>query len=116
MRAERASELPPEAYAVALASLPSMGPSRLRTLLADEPPALAWERATAQSTASQRDVVRAWQRQIASGIRVLLAGRPGYPARLEVDPQAPPLLFCLGDPAALADTPTVALVGTRAPT
>ena len=36
--------------------------------------------------------------------------------RLEDDPQAPALLFCLGDPAVLGDAPTVALVGTRAPT
>jgi len=47
---------------------------------------------------------------------VLLAGQPSYPVRLTDDPQAPALLFCLGDPAALADAPTVALVGTRAPT
>ena len=50
------------------------------------------------------------------GIRVLLAGQPSYPARLADDPQAPAVLFCLGDPSALADGPTVALVGTRAPT
>ena len=50
------------------------------------------------------------------GIRVLLAGQPPYPERLEDDPQAPALLFCLGDPAVLGDAPTVALVGTRAPT
>ena len=30
-----ASDLPAEAFAVALASMPSMGPTRLRTLLAD---------------------------------------------------------------------------------
>ena len=34
--------LPEEAYAVALASLPSIGPSRLRTLLAADPPSVAW--------------------------------------------------------------------------
>ena len=51
-----------------------------------------------------------------SAFGVLLAGQPPYPERLADDPQAPALLFCLGDPAVLGDAPTVALVGTRAPT
>jgi DNA processing protein len=93
-----------------------MGPSRLRTVLAADPPALAWERATEGRSVSSHDVARAWRRQTSHGIRVILAGQPGYPERLSIDPQAPPVLFCLGNPAALADTPTVALVGTRAPT
>ncbi len=116
MRTESAPDLPQEAYAVALASMPSMGPARLRTLLAADPPARAWERANEGTRSSTRDVARAWQRQSSLGIRVLLAGQPGYPARLVDDPQAPAMLFCLGDPTALAGAPTVALVGTRAPT
>jgi DNA processing protein len=110
------SELPPEAYAVALASMPSMGPARLRALLAAESPADAWERAAAGTGGSVAVVRRTWQQQTSRGIQVLLAGQPSYPARLIDDPQAPAVLFCLGDPAALADGPTVALVGTRAPT
>ena len=39
MSAGAASDLPPEAYAVALASMPSMGPARLRTVLTADPPA-----------------------------------------------------------------------------
>jgi DNA processing protein len=116
MRAGAASDLPPEAYAVALASMPSMGPARLRTLLAADPPARAWARANEDTGASERDVARSWQRQTSLGIRVLLAGQPPYPVRLADDPQAPALLFCLGDPAALVDAPSAALVGTRAPT
>jgi DNA processing protein len=116
MNADDASGLPPEAFAVALASLPSMGPTRLRTLLAEEPPARAWERANHGGTSSVRDVARAWQRHTALGIQVLLAGQPSYPERLADDPQAPALLFCLGDPAVLGAPATVALVGTRAPT
>ena len=111
-----ASDLPAEAFAVALASMPSMGPARLRALLAEEPPASAWERANRRGTASVRDVARAWQRHALLGIRVLLAGQPSYPERLADDPQAPAVLFCLGDPAVLGDAPTVALVGARAPT
>jgi DNA processing protein len=111
-----ASDLPAEAFAVALASMPSMGPARLRTLLAQEPPASAWKRANHGGKESVRDVARAWQRHTSLGIHVLLAGQPSYPERLADDPQAPVLLFCLGDPAVLGETPTVALVGTRAPT
>jgi DNA processing protein len=110
------SGLPPEAFAAALASMPSMGPARLRALLAEEPPALAWERAAYEGGASVRDVTRTWERHTSLGIRLLLAGQPTYPERLDDDPQAPALLFCLGDPAVLGDAPTVALVGTRAPT
>jgi DNA processing protein len=111
-----APDLPPEAYAVALASMPSTGPARLRTMLAAESPVQAWQRATAETGGSVRDVAGAWQRHTALGIQVLLAGQPPYPERLADDPQAPAVLFCLGDPAALAAFPTVALVGTRAPT
>ena len=110
-------DLPPEAFAVALASMPAMGPARLRTLLSAEPPALAWARANEGSDASVRDVARTWQRHTALGIRVLLDGHPPYPERLADEPQAPAVLFCLGDPAALDErVATVALVGTRAPT
>jgi DNA processing protein len=110
------SGLPPEAFAVALASMPSMGPARLRTLLEADPPERAWARANEDTGASLAVVDRAWQRQTALGIRVLLAGQPSYPARLADDPRAPAVLFCLGDPAALTEVPTAALVGTRAPT
>jgi DNA processing protein len=108
---------PPEAFAVALASMPAMGPARLRALLSAEPPALAWARANEGGDASVRDVARTWQRHTALGIHVLVDGYPPYPERLAGDPQAPAVLFCLGDPAALDErVATVALVGTRAPT
>ncbi len=116
MSADGVSELPPEAYAVALASMPSMGPARLRTLLTAEPPARAWARANADTGASVAAVQRAWHRQTSLGIQVLLAGQPSYPARLADDPHAPAVLFCLGDPTVLTEGPTAALVGTRAPT
>jgi DNA processing protein len=116
MTAHGGLDLPAEAFAVALASMPSMGPARLRTLLAQEPPVSAWERANRGGSASAGDVARAWQRHTSLGIHVLLAGQPSYPDRLAVDPQAPALLFCLGNPAVLTAAPTVALVGTRAPT
>jgi DNA processing protein len=116
MSARGMTELPPEAYAVALASMPSMGPARLRALLAADAPERAWARANEDSGASVASLHRAWHEQTSLGIQVLLAGQPSYPERLADDPQAPALLFCLGDPAALTAGPTVALVGTRAPT
>jgi DNA processing protein len=107
--------LPEEAFAAALASLPSMGPARLRALLAADPPSEAWARAGGGARSSG-EVARVWERQTGHGITVLVGGDPSYPSRLADDPQAPAVLFCLGDPAALRDAPTAALVGTRAPT
>ncbi len=116
MSAAGEPDLPQEAFAAALAAMPSMGPARLRALLAADPPSVAWARASDGDTRSVGEVARLWARHTAHGITVLLASEPAYPPRLADDPQAPALLFCLGDPAALRDTPTVALVGTRAPT
>jgi DNA processing protein len=107
--------LPEEAYAVALASVPSIGPSTLRDLLASDPPSAAWAR-TRGASDTVHDVARSWERHCALDIGVLLRGRPAWPERLLHDPGAPAVLFCLGDPGALTGAPTVALVGTRAPT
>lgn len=115
MSAAGARELPAEAFAIALASMPSMGPSRLRSLLAADPPEAAWAKAKAHD-GSGLSVGRVWERHAELGIDVLLAGSPSYPARLADDPRAPALLFFIGDPAVLTGPATVALVGTRAPT
>ncbi|WP_273522855.1 DNA-processing protein DprA [Rhodosalinus sediminis] len=48
----------------------------------------------------------------AAGARLLLHGRPGYPAALLDLPDAPPALWALGDPGLLA-RPALALVGAR---
>ncbi len=109
-------KLPEEAYAVALAATPSIGPASLRRRLAWAPASAAWQRACGDSGASVDDVARLWRRHTDLGIVVLMAGQLAYPERLDEDPQRPALLFCLGDPATLNGTPTVALVGTRAPT
>jgi DNA processing protein len=103
--------LPEEAFAAALASVPQMGPATLRALLASDVPSVAWARASLPG-----DVTRIWQRHEEKGIEVCWHGGPGYPARLEGDPEAPAVLFCQGDPAAVSAHPTVALVGTRSPT
>jgi len=103
--------LPEEAYAAALASVPQVGPATLRLLLATDAPSVAWSRASFAG-----DVARIWQRHEEKGIEVCWRGSPGYPARLENDPDAPAVLFCQGDPTAVSTHPTVALVGTRSPT
>jgi DNA processing protein len=116
MRPPHGPGLPEEAYAIALASTPAIGPSTLRDLLASDLPSVAWLRTCAASGASPRDVARIWEHHAELGVRVLMAQHPSFPRRLAGDPQAPALLFCLGEPTVLGDAPTVALVGTRAPT
>jgi DNA processing protein len=103
--------LPEEAFAAALASAPQMGPATLRALLAVDAPSVAWSRSSFAG-----DVARIWQRHEEKGIEVCWRGGPEYPRRLANDPEAPAVLFCLGDPTAVNRHPTVALVGTRSPT
>ena len=120
--------LPEEAYAIVLASLPGLGPATLRSMLADDPPSVAWSRHTASGfdsrtgtgtgagSGSDATVAAAWEAHARLGITVVLPRNPAYPGRLRSDPQAPAVLFCLGEPAALEGAPTVAIVGTRSPT
>ena len=109
--------LPEEAYAAALACLPSVGPSTLRSLLDSDQPSLAWARQRDGQDLGLDAVRDAWARHRRLGISLLRRGQPSYPTRLAGDPQAPAVLFCLGDPSVLnAAVATVALVGTRAPT
>ena len=88
-----------------------MGPATLRRCWRPTPP-----RSPGRGASFTGDVARIWQRHEEKGIEVCWRGGPGYPARLEDDPEAPAVLFCLGDPAAVNRHPTVALVGTRSPT
>jgi DNA processing protein len=104
------------AYAAALASTPEVGPATLRSVLSSERPAAAWRTLCGARGASEGDVLAVWQRHVERGITVLLADGPDYPDRLRAHPQRPAVLFCLGDSSTLSGAPTVALVGTRAPT
>jgi DNA processing protein len=110
--------LPEEAYAVALASARDIGPATLRQLLAEGLPSTAWKRGPGadMTGGGESQVSVLWERHTALGIAVLLREHRSYPPRLREDPKAPAVLFCLGDPAALSAGPTVAIVGTRAPT
>lgn len=123
-------------FALALASLPAMGPARLlalhhlgpladvweivaggraheHPLLADrlgrQPSALA---TTWAATARRLDPCTVLQKHRAAGVDVSVLCSPGYPQALAGDPE-PALVLCgRGDPAAL-DGPRVAIVGTR---
>ncbi len=109
------ADLPEEAFAAALASLPGVGPASLRRLLATEPPSAAWSRLGPEASAGL-EVARVWQRHEESEIGVHRSVRPEFPQRLAGDPDAPSVLFSRGDPDVVNRFPTVALVGTRSPT
>ena len=118
--------LPPEAYAVALATLPGMGPKRLLEILRRWPPAEGWRRVLAggaggeaglapvwRVTAAGVDVAQVWRAHLDAGVRADVLGGDGYPPLLAADHEAPALLFSRGDPAALPAGRRVAIVGTR---
>lgn len=123
------------AHVLALASLPGMGPRRLRAVLTLGSPQEAW-RAVRQGTAVSHprvaevlgaaarrigadwqaagrsiDVDRLWAGQAAAG-SILWRGGPGFPPVLAADIEPPELLFAAGDVGAV-DAPRVAIVGTR---
>jgi len=115
-----------ERYAAGLASL-GAGPNRLRRFLDGLAPAEAWaslargEHAADPEGAYREkaldDVVDAVAASCEENrVRVLLRGRPGYPAGLSEDHEAPAVLFALGDPTCSDGVPRVTVVGTRAAT
>jgi DNA processing protein len=108
-------ELPDEAYAVALALQPKVGPATLRELSFD-PPAVAWERLTGATSEARDEVRQQWAHHCDLGISVVLQDNPHYPKRLLGLPFAPAVLFCRGDPSVLNGLPTAAVIGTRSPT
>jgi DNA processing protein len=122
-------DLPPPAFAAALASVPGIGPKALRCLLDAQTPESAWSDlvegrprsdiprwASAVRNARGMDVAAVWGAHVQAGVTVTLLGQAGYPAALADDPEAPAVLFSLGDLLAGAGQPCVALVGTRSAT
>ena len=128
--------MPAEAWAVALAGLPQMGPHRLAAALACGSPIEVW-RAVARrrahrdgrlaaamgrnadelaavwaTAAAEVDVAALWQRHVEARVGVALRGGIGYPAALLGDHDPPAVLFSRGDLDVL-DRPRVAVIGTR---
>ncbi|MDQ1365734.1 MAG: processing protein [Acidimicrobiaceae bacterium] len=125
--------LPPEAYAAALADLPGIGPARLVALLRDASPEMVWQRvlsgdvrrpepspgsrrtgyrAAWAEVATRRNIDRRWDEIRKAKIRVAYLNGPEFPAALAGDAEPPGVLFWIGDLAVL-DRPCVAIVGTR---
>jgi DNA processing protein len=107
------------ACAIALASLPCIGPQQLRALLDARPPSAAWGRvrrgregARWQEAAAQLDPAALAAAHAAAHVDVHVLGAPGYPPRLADDPEAPAVLFARGD-SAVVRSPLVGIVGTR---
>jgi DNA processing protein len=113
---------------VALAMMPGMGPTRLRTLLeACQTPngaysaPFAFLRALPHFSAAIVTAIKATSpaagQQVLDaagrlGARVLLPSDPEYPQAVTEIPDPPPLLFALGD-LTLLDRPAAAIVGSR---
>jgi DNA processing protein len=117
----------PEAHVAALAGLPGMTTGRLSALLEGTHPVLAWRSVRAGkhsadpdrrfvASARATDVGTVEARYRRAGVRLLLRGRPDYPAALVEDPTAPAVLFCRGEPTVFDSFATVAIVGTRSAT
>jgi len=128
------ANIPIEAWVIALAALPGVGPSRLRWLLTQGEPEAVWRRVCSGSlkkvvndeslrippaffeqcsvAAKSMDPVAFWNAHIEAGIGVMTRWSASFPAELADDDDAPVVLFWLGDIDRLAGT-RVAIVGTR---
>jgi len=129
------AELPDEAYVVAMASLPKMGPVRLRKLIEFGAVNETWAALCSRSITAERlnlsarrdgvDVVNEWcrtavtlnpaelwQRHCEANIGVSLRGSAAFPSVLVDDDDPPAVLFWDGDIDHIAGA-RVAIVGTR---
>ena len=134
--AGRSGELPAEAYATCLATLPGMGPARLAAMVQVEGPEGAWERLCRRRPWTEPEVLTAlgsrgarllerwyrraqeidpaveWQRVVDAGVGVAALGSPAYPPALADDIEPPGVLYWFGSPEVITG-PRVAIVGTR---
>lgn len=128
------ANVPIEAWVVALAALPGVGPSRLRWLLTQGEPEAVWRRVRSGSlkkvvndeslrlppaffeqcsaAAKSIDPVAFWDAHVEAGIGVMTRWSASFPSELADDDDSPVVLFWLGDIDRLAGT-RVAIVGTR---
>lgn len=134
-----AVSIPDEAWAVAMARLPSVGPARLRALLASVDGPDRFRRAWAavvdgtidpacvlnpprggpevvlrqwRAAAVTVDPDAYWKAHVDGGVGVAVHGTSAYPVALADDDDAPSILFWRGEIDVLAGT-RVAIVGTR---
>ncbi len=125
-------DLPPDAWIVALLSLPELGPNRLKQLMIDRDAKDAWTAIctgrpieleavrsstieTWRSAARVMSVENHWEAIHGLGISVTTHGTSDYPERLVDDIEPPRALFTLGRPTAAlsGSAPSVGIVGTR---
>jgi DNA processing protein len=125
--------LPTEAWALALARLPQMGPARLRALLGRHGPEEAWCRVSSgtadpellagprggpglartwRRATAGLDPAELWRAHVEAGVGVAALGSPAIPAPLASDDEPPGVLCWQGDLDHLAGA-RVAVVGTR---
>ncbi len=131
------AELPDAAWWVAVTTLPEVGPSRLRVLMASGAGRQVWARLVDGSIVDDREVAAAlgsrrpaivagwrsaagrtsvaelWRRH--RGLGVAIHGDASFPEAFVDDPEPPGVLFSTGrsDPTAVLDGPRVGVVGTR---
>lgn len=130
-RREPSGVLPTEAWVLAMASLPGVGPARLAALVAAGPPATTWARLASGErvvepvgpgrdlgrrwcmAAANFDVAACWERHRRAGVGMVTPTSPGWPAdAFDGEPVPPELLLWHGDIGALTGA-RVAVVGTR---
>jgi DNA processing protein len=124
-------DMPPAAYAAALACLPAVGPGWLVEVLAQHSPRTAWDLVRSgqlsrparsrlasggpdwSETAQRLDVGLLWAHCQQRGIAVTWPAAPGYPSALRSGPAPAGVLFSRGSLGLLERRPCVALIGTR---
>jgi DNA processing protein len=129
------ARLPDEAFVVAMARLPKVGPSRLRALLGRYEAEEAWSHVRRGSVdpvvvvnpgrSGPAAIIAAWKRaaetldpfgywraHIEAGVGVAVLGSETFPPALAEDDDPPAVLFWKGDINHLAGT-RVGIVGTR---
>ena len=96
-------------YTALLAGHATVGPKRLRDLLADPGPERAWRQLGGDPSVDPEAVVAA---HLAARVEILLHAHPRTPSRLVQDLEPPAVLFFRGSLEAIGPA-TVAIVGTR---
>ncbi len=98
---------PDEAFAIAAGSIAPPAGGTAARVLASERVRDAWRR-----SAGHRPPETVWARCRSLGVEVRVLGLDGYPPLLAADPQPPPVVFARGD-LGLLEGRRVAIVGTR---